>query len=401
MSSPADTQKFFSGIITVCLWALLLFPAAYSFKLTCQEYIRLGVITICLGYLYCKHLSFLVGDGKKDAIHWGLLAVVLIFIANQFDPALSVQRNVISAVHRNIFLGVLGGLALTAFAAYFFSWNSGSKSHRKLDSIIVVTALMAIGLLLGAKSLFLNDLSWEGSIRYIIYLLLWFIGSHGIPLGFESRKKFWIGILGIFILVCLVGCLRIGMAFYHFSAGEKALDMNNYKKSLEHLNSSQKLGQDLRIEGLYDDSLLGQAKVFFRQKKVEKSVAIFSLGRGFVKEVQFEEWEGPAGGHLYKNISCWKDLMLFEGQVEINVFARGKSAQDVWPRMQVRLGEKILGEVNVTAQTPQAYSFNASVKTSKQRLKISFLNDYWQPDGIDRSLFIEAAEIRYKKLGWE
>ncbi len=68
--------------------------------------------------------------------------------------------------------------------------------------------------------------------------------------------------------------------------------------------------------------------------------------------------------------------------------------------MRVRLGDRILGEVDVISGKATPYRFLAEAHSGKARLEISFLNDLWQRGGLDRNLYIEQAEITYQEIDW-
>lgn len=102
---------------------------------------------------------------------------------------------------------------------------------------------------------------------------------------------------------------------------------------------------------------------------------------------------------LYTNISCWKDLNLFEGQAEVRVFAWGQPAVGVWPHMVVKLNGRKIGEADVTSGEARPYSFFAEVRRGRQRLEISFTNDYFQPPE-NRELWVGRVEVRYQKINW-
>lgn len=383
-------------VASMCIWVLLLLPLVYASILTWQEYLRLGAITAGLAYFWWRRRSLLSADETEGTGQQILLAVVLIFIAMQFDPSLTERGDQVS--HQSFTSLILGGVIAIAFSAFALSGNLWKDGLGLLDWIVLSVVLLAFGLSLISYLLFGKILLWISIVRLVFYLMLWFLVTRWSPARPESRNRLWMGLIGVFVIACLVGCVRTGMMLYHHRAGDEAYAGRNYARAVEHYGRVAQLSQALGFEGMRDASVFGQAQIFYEQGEPEKAASILSMEEGFVKKVGPHEWEGPVGGMLYKNTSCWKDLKLYEGEVEIRVFARGYPALKIWPQMRVRLGEKILGEVEVNFQDLRPYVFQTSVKTGTQRLEISFLNDYWKPGSGDRSLQVEQAEIHYQKV---
>ncbi|MEW6756039.1 MAG: carbohydrate-binding domain-containing protein [Candidatus Latescibacterota bacterium] len=135
----------------------------------------------------------------------------------------------------------------------------------------------------------------------------------------------------------------------------------------------------------------------------DRAAQTLGLQPGFVQVIPADAWDGPEGGNLYYLVSCWKDLTLHPGEVELVIHASGTPADDVWPLMRVRLDQRVLSDVLVTSTDARPYAFTVRVpRPSRQRLEITFLNDFHQAEPYaDRNLKVEHAEIRYRQVYWE
>ena len=165
----------------------------------------------------------------------------------------------------------------------------------------------------------------------------------------------------------------------------------------------EKSGDYFREVGLdeqYGKSRLALARCLNEMGEAETAAAALEMEAGWKWVVRPEEWEGPTGGHLFKNVSCWKELWLPGGKVGIQVRAAGKDAKGEWPRMRVRLGDEWLGDVEVDSRKSRGYDFTADIETGVQRLEIALLNDFWELGGGDRWLRIGKVEIEYREIDW-
>lgn len=384
--------------IDLVLGLLLLLPLFYITLPTWQEYVQLFFLTIILGYLWWRYRGDEeTGRGKVAA---NFLALLFIFLVTQFNPATGDGTTLGSVDGLNGSFLASGGLILIVFGAFALSREAGQGELELLDRVVVAIALLGIGIIGGARLAFGGELPWIGAIKLASYVILWFVITRSISTRVASRNRLAGGMLVVFSVVFLGGCIRVGTTFYHFKSGEKT-KIENAEVALEHFQRARELSQALGFENLRDASLFEQAEILFKQGEKDRAAKILSMEEGFSHSIQSQEWEGPAGGILYKNISCWKDLILFQGKVEIQIFAWGQPALDIWPQMQVKLGDEVLGEVDVTSFEAEPYTFRAGVRSGRHRLEISFLNDYHASDlSSDRNLWVEQTSISYQKINW-
>ena len=391
-------KKAIAEIPFVLLGVLILLPLSYAFMPTWQDYLRLGIINIGLGYLWWRYPTFTLRQLEGVKL---LLVVTFFFIVIHFDPVAANRPILNTASPFSVYFIVWGGGVSFAFAIFVLYGNAWNNKLALSDWIVIVINLLLMGLSLGAGLLFGEKLQWVSSVKCMLYLMLWFLVTRLLPSRPGFERKLIAGILVVFAFICLVGGVRIGKTIYHYRAAIKS-QTEDAREALAHYEHAEESSRSLGLAALQDASLFRRAGLLYKQNAHEQAAKIFSMEEDFIKVVQPKEWEGPAGGKLYKNISCWKDLKLFEGKVEIKVFARGKPALDIWPRMRVKIEDRILGEVDVTSKEFRPYVFHTFVKTGRQRLEISFLNDAFnlQPHW-DRSLWIEQAEIHYQEIAWK
>ena len=374
--------------------ALLLLPLIHAGGLGIGEYIRLGLITAGLAYLWLQNSA----SGRTGL---SLLAFVLIFALIQFDPA----QNGEGQSERNFFirayLWAYGGLVVAAvlYFAHSASWRIKMDFFDKV-AIAIALALVffsAVSSLLAGK-----DIVWGTQIKILLAVLIWLLVAHAFAANGAYLKRFQVGALGVFALICLVGLIRALTAFYHYQSGEQAQSGEHLDAALYHYERGAGLSRELGMGYIEETCTFRMAGILAGQGKIEASIEVLALEEDFVRVVRAEDWEGPEGGNLFYPTKCWKHLMLYKGKVEFKIYASGTPALKEWPLMRVKLGDDILGDVFVNSGDLQPYSFPVEIhEKGRRRLEISFLNDFHQAKPyIDRNLLVERAEIQYHSINW-
>ncbi len=103
--------------------------------------------------------------------------------------------------------------------------------------------------------------------------------------------------------------------------------------------------------------------------------------------------EAADGGWNIYTVGSLKGSHAFKGgKTTLTVHARGSVAAGEWPHMVVKVGDKTVGEQDVTSDTFMAYSFEASVTAGTQDIVIEFTND---SDGTeeDRNLYVDKVGV--------
>jgi hypothetical protein len=382
--------------VRVVAWFLLLLPLASLTSLIWQEYLRVGVLAIGLGYGLAVRTSGGLPTNWKQAI----LIASFLFILSQFISFISIGERSISSGFLHFPLSLFVLLILVATPVAFLAANYRKARLTLLDGVVIAIGILLFLLSIGLKFAFEEATAWPEEILPAGLVTIWFISRQTWILRNFEERNYWIGLITVFTVVSLVGCLQIGRAHYYTRSGARNIEKSDLNVALQQYVNLESLSQSLDLESLHDESLLAQAHIFYRQGAEKEALRALSMGDSFQIVVPSGEWEGPVGSMLYKNTSCWADLKLYAGKIQIDVFARGQSARNIWPRMRICLGDQILGEVDVTSGETKPYRFTAEILTGKARLEISFLNDSWELGVFDRNLYIEQAEITYQEIDW-
>lgn len=296
--------------------------------------------------------------------------------------------------------GIGGGLILAAMAA---SYSVGGFRRGKLSGlewVAVGVGVSMLGLAAGVGRLFGLPELWPGSWQWAFLPAIWILYGRWLAAMEKSRGWFGMGMVGVMMVVSVVGLFRVGSAYYHYWEGEAAKREGDFPAARSAYERSGQYSRGLGLEELDGEGRLGLARSLVEMGEAEKAAATLGMEMGWKRVVRPDEWEGPTGSLLFKNVSCWKDMWLPGGEVGIRVQAAGQQAEGEWPRMRVRLGDQLLGEVEVDARKPGGYDFSANVETGAQRLEIALLNDFWELRGGDRWLNIGQVEIELREINW-
>jgi hypothetical protein len=384
----------------ILIGVLVLQSLPYLTALTWGDYARLLLITVGLGYLMWRY-SHIKGERPEGRISMMaiLSALALVFIINQFNLN-AIPAQTVSSMAIPFWISAV--LVVVAFFALL--WNRQFKGLSGWsDWVVIGLAAILVGVSLGSSLIFGQEIPWETQGKILISLLLWFTATRTSTSFPETGKKLAAGLLGVFVLFSLAGLIQLGGIFYYSHRGDSARKQGDLQTAVEHYQRALGISDRLELDRAKDSAAFDLAGMLFAQGNKDRAAETLSMEKGFIKVVPADAWDGPESGDLYYSISCWKDLTLYAGEVEVRIYAHGTPALDVWPLMQVRLGDRKLGDVFVKSVGPKAYNFSVNVKErTRERLKISFLNDFQQTDPyIDRNLKIEQAEIQYRRIVWE
>jgi endoglucanase len=103
--------------------------------------------------------------------------------------------------------------------------------------------------------------------------------------------------------------------------------------------------------------------------------------------------EAAEGGWNIYTAGSLKGSHAFKGgQTTLAVHARGSVSGGEWPHMVVKLGERTVGEVDVTSDTFMTYDFEVTTTAGTQDIVIEFTND--SEDGQeDRNLYVDKVGV--------
>ena len=384
---PAHLPGWLLGLV-------VLVPLLYAFDLTWQEYLRLGLITAGLAYLWW-------GRSSETASVY-LLAGALIFGLVQFDPAArATEARPASALGSAAFLWLYAVPLLVAVVLQVS--NAGPRSLRltRLDRVVLTAAALAVAAVVW-QGWTEGALAWSGPAKVAIATSIWFLVTRWAGPRPGMQRALRTATVAVFAVIVAVGGGRIAAAVYCHAKGEKAQRQGDMGAALYFTREAAERSATLALQGIQETATFRMAGILYGKGQRDAAAQALSLDRGFVHRVEADEWEGPEKGNLYYLGTCWKDLPFYVGEAEIRIFARGKPALDVWPLMRVRLADQALGDVFVSSEELQTYSFQVKIdQRSHRRLEVGFLNDYHQTAPYaDRNLTVERAEIQYRRIVW-
>jgi hypothetical protein len=365
---------------------LLVYAILKSWTLTSHIYAQVFVSVVGCCYLIWRSTQ---GDNLGRV--WRIItALVLVFVIFGFNST-EESKTVFLEIDCAFFLGLCFlGIGYLAFNRdLHFDW---------LDNFV----LAAILVLLAFNFYSFTESFLGGSfvvLKFILALVVWLVFAANISPHKNSTKLSYF-IFGSLGLICLVGAVRIGIMFYHLSAADDFRARSQFDQALEHYLQAQELAERLAFQAIKQSTSFIRASILVEQGHSEVASQILGLEKEFVKKINFQEWNGPAGGNLYTNLSCWREIALYPGCVEISIFAKGTPALGEWPIMKVKLGNLLADKVEVSSQEIKPYVFVFDTTAYQGILSISFINDSYIPPE-DRNLWIDRAEIRYKTLYWK
>lgn len=383
MSSAADTRSIHVGVALIPGFLLLGLAVARAAQLEWSEYARLFVFLVALGWMW---------RARQFSFHPVVLSAALMVVAFELCSSPTGSKTVCF-----VYWGVLtAALAAVTLAAGSFQ----GRGLVLLDGVAIAVGLAVFGLSATVGYLLGLGWLWKDNLQWLLLPVLWILLARWTAGVVASQRWIRIGLWGVLLLICSVGCARATVLAYYLLAGGRAEKAADYRAARDYYGKGAEYSATLGLAGLHQRSTAGLARSLQGLGEPEKAAAVLGLDAGRPRVIQRDEWAGPTGGLLFKNVSCWKDLWLPRGKASIRVHARGSAARGVWPRMQVHLGGRLLGEVEVASKKSQAYEFSTDVEPGRQRLEITFLNDFWELGGEDRSLFVGRAEIGHEEVGW-
>jgi predicted xylan-binding protein with Ca-dependent carbohydrate-binding module len=402
---PQVTLKpFWARVAQLLLGLLVLQPLAYVTVLTWARFVHIMLIAAGLGYLVWRERPASQSQPRDGMRTLPLvLGLTMVFLLNQFRPgALSVTPPAWAMwphwLPAALVGGSLLGVGLCQPAAFRWRWA---------DWAAVSLALLAAGVALGSGLFAAQSdaahLPWPALGQILISLLLWFATTRSVSALPGSGWKLSVWVWAVLAVTAVLGLGQAAASMYFASRGDGARARRELPQATLYYDRAQRLAARLALDGISDAAAFDLAGVWAAQGQEDEAAAALGLQKGYVQLIPADAWEGPEGGRLYYLVSCWRDLILYPGSIEIRIFAHGDAAMGVWPLMQVKLGRAVLDAVFVDAKKIKAYSFTVHEPVGRRaRLEITFLNDLKQmAPPMDRNLWIEHAEIHYRRMAWE
>jgi len=190
------------------------------------------------------------------------------------------------------------------------------------------------------------------------------------------------------------GGLRAAMA--REIAGICKYRLNDFAACVEELQAALSAGRDTARVHYF------MAKAYEAQgmnEKVQEHRARIPSGRVAIKGQDMIHTFGSREGDawiLMRNGKLRYEVFLANRIQNIEVVAKGASADFVSARMVVLLAGERVGVVETTDAGFERYIFRASVSKERSLLEIEFTNDYRDPEtGEDRNLYVAEVAIDY------
>jgi parallel beta-helix repeat protein len=98
-------------------------------------------------------------------------------------------------------------------------------------------------------------------------------------------------------------------------------------------------------------------------------------------------WVLATNGYIENTLS-----VPANGSYQFQIQAFGPYAGNAWPRMEVRVDQKVVGAFSVASSTSKTYSLTTSVTGGAHKIEIAFTNDYYA-SGQDRNLSINHLNV--------
>ena len=389
MTDPSQQRRSACAWVScVAVGLLLLLPLGKLQGMAWSGYARLWLIAAGLGYVLWQQLWRCGASGRPMA--GPLMALGFIFLVHQFGGTTAQEPS---------FWLVLVVSLVALVARVVGGWGG------RLDWMD--WALLAAALVLASAAVLLpghgEGVAWAALARVGACVLVWFAVRRSVGGRSAGARGLGAGLVGVLAIVSVGGAVQVASVPYQRLRGDGAFAAGDLAGALGRYSAGLAAARRLGLHGWADGLAFSLASVHQARGEEDQAAAALGLEPGFVRVVPADAWDGPEGGNLYYRISCWKDLDLFPGEVEIRVYASGTPAREEWPSMRVQLGSEGLGDVWVTSAEPKAYFLEVEVpRRSRRRLEITFLNDYYEPNPYtDRNLRVHEAEIQYRRVYWE
>ncbi|MFH0926504.1 MAG: carbohydrate-binding domain-containing protein [bacterium] len=120
------------------------------------------------------------------------------------------------------------------------------------------------------------------------------------------------------------------------------------------------------------------------------------LEKSFTKKISANQWQGKyKNGRMCSTGKIFASVNLKEGSIGFKITAKGSSGVGIFPYMEVRVDNHLIGEEFVGSSDWREYDFNYYVPSSGDySLSVAFMNDYYnKKTKEDRNLYVGDVEI--------
>ena len=288
------------------------------------------------------------------------------------------------------------GLLVTAGLVALDSRSNCWHVISVVDWTVVGVALALMAVSMAAAALYGLDGLWTASLQWPLYAAAYLVLRRCV-VGLSAVERRWLltPTMASMLMVCLVGSTRASAALHDHRAARAAEMGGDYVDAVAKFRRAEVRARQLGLAKLEESSRIGRARALSNQGEQEAARRVLGIPADRVIVIAADQWEGPAGPSLAKNVSCWEDVWLLAGTVEVEIQAEGRPARGEWPRVRVELMGELLGEVEVGSAVAETFTFPTQVATGRHRLEVSLVNGFWSSAGEHRWAQLGTARIRY------
>ena len=350
-------------------------------QLSWARYAGMGAALVCLAGLAVRRA---IGEGGKP-----LVAAVLVAGGAQLSAAAAGWVSTLLWV----------GLSSVAVAGAALSGRPPGQGRGGLSRLEWTTLGVAAGVLLicvGSGALPGLEVRWSKALQWVLYPVAWL----GVTrwLGREdSGDGGWVvgSAAAVLAGVFAVGSSEAALAYHEVRSGRGAAEAGQYDVAEHSYRRAGEISRTLGLTVVEDEARLGLAESLAGQGDMDSARAALGIPQDLLLTIPPNAWMGQTGGFLFKETSCWTDLWLWEGTVEVEIRAHGRMARDVWPRLRVELGGTQLGTMEVNSSAGISKVFETHVPTGRHRLLVSLEKGFWSSRGDHRWARLDTVGVRY------
>ena len=287
---------------------MLLIPLSFggAFVLTWKECVRLGLILGGLLYLYRRYRDALMSSeagkepggtkaGSDRVLRYAsaVMALLLMFLVTQFDPATSaintfVQRKSVSwfFVASTVLIAVAFGV--WALGAYL-SRSSRAWGLSAPDKLVLGVGAFVIVISVASRALLtptpFPTAGLTGNVKVLGYVMLWFVATRVYGPGHEGSSDVWvrrgwrISALVIFVLFAatlLIGACRTGAALHFYRQGRRVSRDEVYEEAIRWYERTRRINRTLDLDWVREGCLEDMATIYLTQGEMGSAEQILN-----------------------------------------------------------------------------------------------------------------------------
>jgi len=335
-------------------------------------------------------VALVVGTAALAANRWGVplgtaapwVAGAVVVAAAQLSPAAADGASAI------LWMGLLGLVAIAALPLL--------SRPTRLEWTAVVTGAAVLGVSLGAGGLPGAPSQWPSALQWLLYPLVWMGLSRWLASVEAGQKRWALGPAAVVLLgVGYLGAATVAVAAYDVWAARRTAAAGAHDRAVAEFRQAADLGERFGLAWVQREARLGMALSLEAAGRMQEAGWALGISPSGSVTIAPDAWEGPTGAHLFKSVSCWTNLWLWEGTVAVELRARGRAARDEWPRLQVTLDDQVLGEVEVTSTKEALYTLRGQVRTGRHQLRVALVEGFWSSRGEHRWARLGPVTVRY------